>query len=64
MRIVYEGTFFGLLNPFALLCGLLSVAMLVMHGGAWLGLKARAPSRRADGYGSLRGGRGHRAFRR
>ena len=40
MRMIYEGTFFGLLNPFALLCGLLSVAMLVMHGGAWLGLKA------------------------
>ncbi len=37
---IYEGTFFGLLNPFALLCGVLSVAMLVMHGGAWLSLKA------------------------
>src|SRR5712672_1441854 len=34
MRIVYAGSFFGLLNPFALLCGLLSLAMLVMHGGA------------------------------
>ncbi|MFN3461425.1 MAG: cytochrome d ubiquinol oxidase subunit II [Oceanibaculum sp.] len=40
LRPFYEGGFFGLLNPFALLCGLLSVAMLVMHGGAWLGLKA------------------------
>jgi cytochrome d ubiquinol oxidase subunit II len=39
MRMVYEGGFFGLLNPFALLCGLVSVAMLVMHGGAWLVLK-------------------------
>ncbi len=38
--IRYEGSFFGLLNPFALLCGLLSVSMLVMHGGAWLSLKA------------------------
>ncbi len=36
LRTIYEGSFFGLLNPFALLCGLLSVAMLVMHGGAWL----------------------------
>jgi cytochrome d ubiquinol oxidase subunit II len=43
MRIVYEGGFFGLLNPFALSCGLLSLAMLVMHGGAWLGLKAAGP---------------------
>ena len=32
--------FFGLLNPFALLCGLVSVAMLAMHGGAYLALKA------------------------
>lgn len=40
LRSFYEGSFFGLLNPFALLTGLLSVAMLVMHGGAWLGLKA------------------------
>lgn len=36
---VYEGSFFGLLNPFALVCGLASVAMLVMHGSAWLALK-------------------------
>jgi len=39
MQIFYEGGFFGLLNPFALLCGLASVAMLVMHGAAWLVLK-------------------------
>ncbi|PWR19654.1 cytochrome d ubiquinol oxidase subunit II [Zavarzinia compransoris] len=39
LRIVYEGTFFALLNPYALLCGLLSVAMLVTHGAAWLMLK-------------------------
>ncbi|QEA14343.1 MULTISPECIES: cytochrome d ubiquinol oxidase subunit II [Comamonas] len=39
MQIFYDGTFFGLLNPFALLCGLVSVTMLVMHGAAWLQLK-------------------------
>ena len=39
LRIFYDGTFFGLLNPYALLCGLLSVAMLAMHGAAWLMLK-------------------------
>ena len=39
MHIFYDGSFFGLLNPFALLCGLVSVAMLVMHGAAWLQLK-------------------------
>lgn len=39
MQIYYDGTFFGLLNPFAVLCGLVSVAMLVTHGAAWLQLK-------------------------
>lgn len=39
LRAFYDGSFFGLLNPFALLCGLLSVTMLVMHGSAWLALK-------------------------
>ena len=39
MRPMYEGSFFGLLNPFALICGLLSVAMLAMHGAAWLTVK-------------------------
>ena len=40
LRMTYEGSFFGLFSPFSLLCGLLSVAMLVMHGGAWLGMRA------------------------
>ncbi len=54
MRIFYDGTFFGLLNPFALLCGLLSVAMLVMHGACWLMLKASgAVAERARGFGSV-----------
>lgn len=43
LRIFYEGTFFGLLNPFALLCGVLSVAMLIMHGSAWLMIKTSGP---------------------
>jgi len=43
MQIFYDGGFFGLLNPFALLCGLVSVAMLVMHGAAWLVLKTDGP---------------------
>jgi cytochrome bd ubiquinol oxidase subunit II len=43
LRMTYEGTLFGLLNPFALLCGMVSVAMLVMHGGAWLSMKADEP---------------------
>ncbi|MFO1126188.1 MAG: cytochrome d ubiquinol oxidase subunit II [Methylocystis sp.] len=39
LRVTYEGGLLGLLNPFALLCGLVSVAMLVMQGAAWLGVK-------------------------
>ena len=54
MRIFYEGSFFALLNPYALLCGLLSVAMLTMHGAAWLVLKASGPvAERARRYGSI-----------
>jgi cytochrome bd ubiquinol oxidase subunit II len=54
MRIFYEGSFFELLNPFALLCGLVSVAMLVMHGGAWLQLKTQGPvADRARAFGSV-----------
>ncbi len=39
LRAFYTGSFFGLFTPFAMLCGLLSVAMLVMHGGVYLALK-------------------------
>ncbi|MBB2717628.1 UNVERIFIED_ORG: cytochrome d ubiquinol oxidase subunit II [Rhizobium etli] len=54
MRIFYEGSFLALLNPYALLCGLLSVAMLTMHGAAWLVLKASGPvAERARSYGSI-----------
>jgi cytochrome d ubiquinol oxidase subunit II len=40
LRPIYEGTLFGLLNPLALYCGLVSLSMLVMHGAAWLAFKA------------------------
>ncbi|MEP7457532.1 cytochrome d ubiquinol oxidase subunit II [Phyllobacterium sp. SB3] len=54
LRIFYEGSFFDLLNPFALLCGLLSVAMLVMHGSAWLMIKTSgAVADRARRYGMV-----------
>ncbi|MBZ9700886.1 MULTISPECIES: cytochrome d ubiquinol oxidase subunit II [unclassified Mesorhizobium] len=43
LRPFYEGTLFGLLNPVALYCGLVSLSMLVMHGGAWLAFKAEGP---------------------
>ncbi len=41
---IYDGPFyakfFGLLNPFSLLAGLVSLLMLLQHGAAWLALKA------------------------
>lgn len=40
LRSFYDGTLLGLFSPFSLLAGLLSVAMLVLHGAGWLSLKA------------------------
>ncbi len=40
LRPIYEGGLFGLLNPVALFCGLVSLSMLVMHGAAWLAFKS------------------------
>lgn len=48
MRPYYTGTFLQLLSPFALLTGVVSLSMVVMHGAVWLqmrtldGLEARA----------------------
>jgi cytochrome d ubiquinol oxidase subunit II len=39
LRVTYHGGFFGLLNPFALLCGLVSVSMLAAHGAAFVKMK-------------------------
>ncbi len=43
LRAHYEGSLFGallpLLNPFALLCGVISFAMFTMHGAMWLQLR-------------------------
>ncbi|EKO3494764.1 cytochrome d ubiquinol oxidase subunit II [Vibrio fluvialis] len=35
----YHGSFFGLLNPFGLLCGLVSLFMILMQGATWLQMK-------------------------
>src|SRR5690554_959609 len=39
LRLDYQGGLLGLLNPFALLAGLLSLLMFVTHGAAWLQMK-------------------------
>ncbi|KAF0836392.1 cytochrome bd-I ubiquinol oxidase subunit 2 apoprotein [Methylovorus glucosotrophus] len=39
LRSFYTGSFWALLNPFALLCGLVSLTMLLMHGAIYLQLR-------------------------
>jgi cytochrome bd ubiquinol oxidase subunit II len=56
LRPYYTGGFFGLLNPFALLAGLISVAMLTLHAAIWLQLRTGEPvatraKRAAKGWG-------------
>ncbi|WP_186388235.1 MULTISPECIES: cytochrome d ubiquinol oxidase subunit II [unclassified Stappia] len=52
----YYAKFIGLLNPFALLAGIVSLTMLVTHGAAWLSLKAEgAVAERARQIGAVTG---------
>ena len=54
LRSFYEGTLLGLFTPFSLIAGLLSVAMLVLHGAGWLSLKAEgAVVERAQRFGTV-----------
>ncbi len=39
MRPIYTGSFWALLNPFGLLCGVLSLSMIVFHGANYLVLR-------------------------
>jgi cytochrome d ubiquinol oxidase subunit II len=39
LRPYYSGNFFGLLNPFALVTGVVSLSMLVMHGAIYLQMR-------------------------
>ncbi len=39
LRVFYTGSFWALLNPFALLCGVVSLSMLMMHGAIYLELR-------------------------
>ncbi len=57
---MYDGPFyskfFGLLNPFSLLAGVVSLSMLLQHGSAWLALKADGMvETRARNYGPMFG---------
>jgi len=49
LRSSYQGGFWQLLNPFGLLAGLVSVSMLLLHGGTWLMMRTDgAIARRAQ----------------
>jgi cytochrome d ubiquinol oxidase subunit II len=43
MRMTYSGSFFDLLNPFAILCGLVSLSMILLQGTSWLAVKTVGP---------------------
>ncbi|MCK6261940.1 cytochrome d ubiquinol oxidase subunit II [Vibrio sp. ZSDE26] len=52
----YHGSFFGLLNPFALLCGVISLLMFLLQGSAWLQMKTTDSVRtRARGIAQVAG---------
>ncbi|MEI7680855.1 MAG: cytochrome d ubiquinol oxidase subunit II [Betaproteobacteria bacterium] len=43
MMPVYTGSFWGLFTPFALLCGVASLSMLLFHGANYLQLRTEGP---------------------
>lgn len=43
MRMTYTGGLIDLVNPFALLCGLVSLTMLLTHGANYLSLRTTVP---------------------
>jgi cytochrome d ubiquinol oxidase subunit II len=45
LRATYHGGLFGLLNPFGLLAGLVSVTMFMMQGASWLQMKTEGELR-------------------
>ncbi|EKF74923.1 Cytochrome bd-type quinal oxidase subunit 2 [Alcanivorax hongdengensis A-11-3] len=49
MRLFYTGGFWALLNPFALLVGVVSLSMLVMQGATFLSLKTEGDVARRAG---------------
>jgi cytochrome d ubiquinol oxidase subunit II len=54
LRLEYEGDLLGLLNPFALLCGAVSMAMLTMQGACFLASKSEGEvARRAAWFGAV-----------
>jgi cytochrome bd ubiquinol oxidase subunit II len=56
-RPTYTGGFFNLLHPFALLTGLISLVMLILHGAAYAAMKVGEPmAARANACGRIASG--------
>lgn len=56
MRAFYTGNFFQLLTPFALICGLVSLGMIVTQGAAVIAGRTAGPlAERARSYGTIAG---------
>ena len=51
----YTGSFFALLNPFALLCGVLGLVHMLTQGASWIGLKAPVEGQLRNRAVALRG---------
>ncbi len=52
LRASYQGSFFGLLNPFGILAGLVGITMLMGHAGMWLQLRTDSDvAKRSGQYG-------------
>ncbi|MBL4817130.1 MAG: cytochrome d ubiquinol oxidase subunit II [Shewanella sp.] len=45
LRATYHGGFFGLLNPFGIIAGLICVSMFMMQGATWLQMKTESDLR-------------------
>lgn len=56
LRSTYTGSFFGLLSPFALLCGLVSLSMLTMHGALFLQIRTEGLLRQRAKHAALLAG--------
>lgn len=46
LRAFYTGSFFALFNPFALLCGMVSLFMIMLQGSLYLSVKTENPIQR------------------
>lgn len=54
LNVIYEGGLLGLLSPFAILCGLVSVTMLTLQGATYLATKTDGEvAERASLFGAL-----------